>query len=101
MDSELSIVDRPDPEHPSRGRYVLLRGDEELGVAEYERADGVVTFVHTEVDTERRERGLGSRLVAGALAAERSGTTDRVAATCPFVVSFLASHPEYEDLQTR
>lgn len=115
MDDGVRVVDRPDESTVStsstnggasgtavrRGRYLLLRGDEELGFAQYERAGGAVTFVHTEVDTARRERGLGSRLVAGALDAERASTTDRVVATCPFVVAFLRSHPEYTDLQTR
>ncbi len=83
-------------------RFVLKRGDREIGESVYEtREDGGIVFTHTEVDQELRERGLGSTLVRGALDALRVSTTARIGATCPFVRRFLAEHPEYEDLTTR
>jgi predicted GNAT family acetyltransferase len=83
-------------------RFVLMRGDRELGFSEYvTRDDGGIVFTHTEIDPELQERGLGSTLVRGALDDLRASTTVRIRATCPFVRRFLAEHPEYEDLTTR
>ena len=86
----------------SGSRFVLMRGDRELGFAAYEkREDGGIVFTHTQVDQELQERGLGSALVKGALDQLRSSTDVRVGATCPFVRRYLAEHPEYEDLTSR
>jgi len=83
-------------------RFVLMRGDQELGGAYYEtRTDGGIVFTHTEIDQELQERGLGSQLVGAALAQLRTSTTVRIGATCPFVRKFLAEHPEYSDLTSR
>ena len=83
-------------------RFVLTRGDEEIGFTEYvTREDGGIVFTHTEVNEELQERGLGSALVRGALDQVRDSTSVRIGATCPFVRRFLAEHPEYEDLTTR
>lgn len=83
-------------------RFVLKRGDEEIGFTEYvTREDGGIVFTHTEVDPELQERGLGSTLVRSALDQVRTSMTARVGATCPFVRRFLAEHPDYEDLTTR
>jgi predicted GNAT family acetyltransferase len=83
-------------------RFVLKRGDEEIGFTDYvTREDGGIVFTHTEVDEELQERGLGSILVRGALDQVRESMTAQVGATCPFVRRFLAEHPDYEDLTTR
>ncbi len=86
----------------SGSRFLLMRGDEELGGAYYEtRPDGGIVFTHTEIDEELQERGLGSALVKGALDQLRTSTNVRIGATCPFVRKFLAEHPEYNDLTSR
>jgi predicted GNAT family acetyltransferase len=82
-------------------RYVLMRGDRELGETVYELRDGVIDFLHTEIDPELQEHGLGTRLVTGALDQVRADRTERLVATCPFTRRFLRSHPEYSDLTTR
>jgi predicted GNAT family acetyltransferase len=83
-------------------RFVLTRGDQEIGFTDYvTRDDGGIVFTHTEVDEELQERGLGSKLVRGALDQVRESTTVRIGATCPFVRRFIAEHPEYQDLTTR
>jgi predicted GNAT family acetyltransferase len=89
--------------HDAAGsRFVLKRGDEEIGFTDYvTRDDGGIVFTHTEVDEELQERGLGSKLVRGALDQVRASTSVRIGATCPFVRRFLAEHPEYQDLTTR
>ena len=72
--------------HDAAGsRFVLKRGDQELGFTEYvTRDDGGIVFTHTEVDEELQERGLGSKLVRGALDQLRDSTSVRIGATCPF-----------------
>lgn len=83
-------------------RFVLMRGDREIGETVYvTKPDGGIVFTHTEVDQELQERGLGSRLVGGALDQLRASTTVRIGATCPFVRKYLETHPEYQDLTTR
>lgn len=87
---------------PDNSRYVLKRGEEVIGETVYlVREDGTIDFQHTEIDPERQEKGLGSKLVRAALDDVRSGSTARVAATCPFTRHFIETHPEYEDLRTR
>ena len=90
-------------EHDTAGsRFVLKRGDEELGETVYvTKDDGTIVFVHTEIDPERQEKGLGSTLVRGALDELRDSTEVRVTATCTFVRHFVQEHPEYQTLATR
>jgi predicted GNAT family acetyltransferase len=81
--------------------YVLLKDGERIGVTEYDLSDDTITFTHTEVDPEKREKGFAETLVREALDDVRANSTLRVAATCPYVRHFLKEHPEYQDLQTR
>jgi uncharacterized protein len=78
-------------------RYVLEIDGEVAGLLEYHDEADVVDLVHTEIDPARRERGLGSELVAGALDDLRTKGR-RVRPTCPFVARFVAEHPGYADL---
>jgi predicted GNAT family acetyltransferase len=63
----------------------------------YRVADGVLTFVHTEVPAELGGKGVGSKLIAGALDLVRAGGL-KVVAQCTFVKAFLDKHPDYQDL---
>jgi predicted GNAT family acetyltransferase len=61
----------------------------------YERGNGTLTLIHTEVPESLRGRGLGERLVVAALdAARREGR--RTIAVCPFVRAYLRKHPLHE-----
>jgi predicted GNAT family acetyltransferase len=86
---------------PEAHRFVLLRDGAELGFTEYRRRENEFRFIHTVIDPEIQERGLGTLLVTGALDWIRANTTDRVSASCPFVTAFLLRHPEYSDLTER
>ena len=79
-------------------RYVLLLDDEHAGELVFrDRGGGVLAFLHTEIDPERRQRGLGSALVRGALDdAGKRGL--EIVAICPFVEAFVHDHPEYAHL---
>jgi hypothetical protein len=52
---------------------------------------------HTFVPEAHRRQGIAGAVVEAALEHAR-GHALRVSATCPFVRSFLESHPEYDDL---
>ena len=90
--SDLEVVNKP---HSSR--YEALVDDSVAGFAEY-RMDGEdVVFTHTEVDDAYEGQGIGSRLVRAALEdVRRQGR--RLEAQCPFVSSYIDSHPDYQDL---
>jgi predicted GNAT family acetyltransferase len=63
----------------------------------YAVADGVITFIHTEVPPELGGKGVGSKLIAGALDQVRSEGL-KVIAQCPFVKAYIDKHPDYADL---
>jgi len=97
MAEELQVVHDAD-----NSRYVLERDGVEIGQTVYDSSEpGLIEFVHTEIDPALQEHGLASVLVTGALDDVRATSTDRVAATCPYVSVFLRRHPEYSDLTSR
>lgn len=65
--------------------------------AAYARDGGTLVFTHTHVPAAEEGHGVGSRLVAGALAAVRSEGL-KVVAQCPFVAGYIERHPEEQDL---
>jgi uncharacterized protein len=63
----------------------------------YQIANGVITFVHTEVPPELGGKGIGSKLIRGALDQVRAEGL-KVVAQCPFVKAYIDKHGEYADL---
>lgn len=79
-------------------RYEAVVDGKVAGFIRYhDRADGVRDLQHTEVDPAFEGKGIGSRLVTGALDAIRAQSRT-IAATCPFVSTYLKRHEEYRDL---
>jgi len=74
-----------------------LDADGHTAFAYYGIAGDVITFRHTEVPTELAGRGIGSRLVRGALEFTRAQGL-KVVPQCRFVSSYMAKHPEFNDL---
>jgi predicted GNAT family acetyltransferase len=68
-----------------------------IAAAYYERSDNIITFTHTEVPKELEGKGIGSRLVKGALDQVRADGL-KVVAQCPFVKGYIGKHAEYADL---
>jgi len=68
-----------------------------LAATYYKIADGVITFIHTEVPPELGGKGVGSALVKGALDQVRADGL-KVIAECPFVKAYIDKHGEYADL---
>ncbi len=82
--------------NPAHHRYEL-DVDGHTAATYYKTADGVITFIHTEVPPELGGKGIGSRLIKGALDQVRSDGL-KVIAECPFVKAYIEKHPEYADL---
>jgi len=74
-----------------------LAVDGHIAATYYERGDGIITFVHTEVPPELGGQGIGSRLVKGALDQVRADGL-KVIAQCPFVKAWIDKHADYADL---
>jgi len=77
-------------------RYELAV-DGHIAATYYEVAGGVITFVHTEVPPELGGKGIGSRLIKGALDQVRSEGL-KVIAQCPFVKTYIDKHPDLAGL---
>ncbi len=76
-----------------RNRYEITVGDTVAGHASYRLVEGGRVFDHTVIESAFEGRGIGSALARGAL----QDVIDRgipMAATCPFLVSYLERHPE-------
>jgi uncharacterized protein len=74
-----------------------LTVDGHLAVSYYKLDGNVLSFIHTEVPPELGGKGIGSKLVKGALDQVRAEGL-KVIAVCPFVKAWIAGHPEYKDL---
>ena len=89
---DVRIVDEP-----GRQRYEARVGDVVAAFLEYRSVGTRTILVHTEVDASMEGRGIGGRLVAGALDDLRARGR-RITVKCPFVAAFLERHPGYRDL---
>lgn len=69
----------------------------EIAFAVYERSGGTIVFTHTIVPPPLEGHGVGSRLIAGALAQVR-GAGLKVVPQCAFVAAYLERHPEAAEI---
>ncbi|MES2095053.1 MAG: GNAT family N-acetyltransferase [Actinomycetota bacterium] len=86
---------------PAQNRYVFVKDGAEVGLTDYRLVDRDIHITHTEIDPSKRGTGLASEMVQGVLDDIRSDTDYRVVAECPYVVTWLSRHPEYQDLERR
>lgn len=68
-----------------------------LAIADYRLAGSTMTIYHTEVPLSLRGRGIGARLVHGALEEVRRANL-KVVPACSFVREFVDRNPEFADL---
>jgi uncharacterized protein len=83
-------------DNTERNRFEL-DADGHIAFSNYQRADGVLTILHTEVPKALEGRGIGSALIRGVLDNARSQGL-KVIAVCPFAKAYIERHPEYADL---
>ena len=89
---DIEVTDNPD-----KARFEIAVDGELAGFVLYHLRGNQIAFTHTETDDRFRGHGLAGQLVRSALdtARERHLT---VLPYCPFVKSWIASHPDYQDL---
>ena len=71
-----------------------------LATEHYKRDGNVITFEHTDVPKELGGKGVGSKLVQGALDQVRTAGL-KVIPQCPFVKAWIEKHADYQDLLAR
>lgn len=82
---------------PEQHRFAAVHEDDVVGVAGYERRDGVVVLTHTVVERAVEGKGVGSALARTALDAARADGL-QVVPVCPFMNAWIKRHAEYADL---
>lgn len=82
--------------HANR-RYEISIDGVRVGLAAYVDNGERRVFHHTEIDPEFGGRGLGTTLIAAALADTRAAGK-RIVPTCSFVAAYAAKHAEYREL---
>lgn len=93
--TEIRVIDNPEEQ-----RYEAYVDDDLAGFAAYQKARNLIVFTHTEVESAYEGKGVGSRLVQGALDDVRTKDLP-VLPICPFVQSWIGRHPDYHDLDYR
>jgi len=83
-------------DNKTRNRFEL-EVEGHLAAAFYKLDGNVITLIHTEVPPELGGKGVGARLVQGALDQVRAAGI-KVVAQCPFVKAWIGKNPEYKDL---
>jgi hypothetical protein len=83
--------------NPQQSRYEIHVDGAVAGFTQYRERDGVIDFVHTEIDDAYEGHGLGGQLARGALDAVRADGR-QVIATCPFIRGWIEKHEDYQDL---
>lgn len=71
--------------------------DGKTALIDYSEQNGVVAMTHTEVPDGFEGKGVGSKLVKGALEIVKNDGK-RVRPLCTFVAAYIKRHPEYESL---
>jgi predicted GNAT family acetyltransferase len=79
------------------GRFEAHVDNVLAGVLEYVLKRGRLALIHTEVLPDREGRGIGAALVRHALDHARASGL-RVIPLCEYVQSYLARHPEDDDI---
>jgi predicted GNAT family acetyltransferase len=74
-----------------------LEVEGELASLEYRLYEGMIMLMHTEVPAALGGRGIGSALAEYALNYARANHLP-VKVYCPFVVTYVKRHPEYQDI---
>jgi|HubBroStandDraft_4_1064222.scaffolds.fasta_scaffold372114_2 predicted GNAT family acetyltransferase len=86
-------------DNTSQSRYELtLAGG--IAFIDYTVSGTVRTLTHAEVPPAMRGGGVAARLTSGALELARSQGI-KVIPRCPYVVTFIERHPEFQDLLAR
>ncbi len=95
QDSPTPAIDLRD--NTVEDKFELYVNGMPAGLLTYSIDNGLYALHHEEIDEHFQGRGMGSQLVSHALEKIRA-SGHGVLPYCPFVQSYLQSHPEYHDL---
>lgn len=84
--------------NPHENRFEVTVDGEFAGVADYRIDDGKVLLPHVEVLPEFRGGGVASTLVREALDTIRDEGWGTVVPLCPYAVTWIRRHRDYQDL---
>ena len=79
------------------GHRFELEVEGHLATEHYKLDGNVITFEHTDVPKELGGKGVGSKLVQGALDQVRAAGL-KLIPQCPFVKEYVDRHPQYQSL---
>ncbi len=77
-------------------RFEIRHGQDLAGFAEYRDHGRQRIFYHTEIGEQYGGKGLGSKLIRGALT-DTTAAGMRIVPVCSFVAKFLDSHDDFAD----
>ncbi|WP_394648330.1 GNAT family N-acetyltransferase [uncultured Sphingomonas sp.] len=83
-------------DHRSEQEFTLAVGNHRA-VAAYQLEGDTIVFTHTLVPPELEGRGVGTKLIRGALDLTRDRGL-KVVPQCPFVRAYIDKHPGLRDL---
>lgn len=84
-------------ENAGHSRFERPISGDAIAAAYYKVGDGILEFVHTEVPAEFSGRGIATELARGTFDLLRKSGR-RASLTCPFMIHFFGTHPEYADV---
>ena len=88
----------PDTVTDNRAEHEFeLEVDGHRAIAAYQLEGDTIVFTHTLVPKKLEGRGIGSKLIRGALDAARDRGL-KVIPQCPFEKAYIERHAEYRDL---
>jgi predicted GNAT family acetyltransferase len=82
--------------HDASQQRFEVRADDAVAFLAYERRDGRLVVIHTEVPANLGGRGIGGQLVQAAVALAREDQL-KVLPLCPFARTYLRRHPELSE----
>jgi len=88
-------------DNPSENRFEAYVGEKQAGFTAYQREQGGIWLLHTEVDDAFEGQGVGSSMVRQLLDGLRTESDLKVTVTCPFISAWIRRHPDYQELLRR
>lgn len=75
-----------------------LQLDDAIAVIEFDKIEpNILDLTHTEVPSELSGKGIGSKLVKGALQYIKENNL-KLIPSCPFIQKYISNHDEWSDL---